>query len=130
MITTISNINCTVTININTPWSYQLSSPTAIVLDPYGYIYVLDYGNDRVQKWWPGGAYGTTVAATTLGNAFGLALDTLGNMYVADSSSHRVLKFGLLCRKFNSLVIASRILFFFFIINYSGDNNNNSCTNK
>src|ERR1700678_3617821 len=81
------------------PWAYQLSSPTAITLDQYGYIYILDYNNDRVQKWWPAASYGTTVAAATMGNPYGLALDTLGNMYVCDTTNHRVLKFGLLCRK-------------------------------
>ncbi|CAF4729948.1 unnamed protein product [Rotaria sp. Silwood1] len=80
------------------PWLYQLSSPTIITMDPYGYIYIMDYGNDRVQKWWPGAQYGSTVAASsTLGNAYGLALDPLGNIIVADTTNARVVKFSLMC---------------------------------
>ncbi|CAF4986886.1 unnamed protein product, partial [Rotaria socialis] len=41
------------------PWSYQLNTPSAIMMDPYGFIYVLDTGNARVQKWYPGNSYGT-----------------------------------------------------------------------
>ncbi|CAF5135885.1 unnamed protein product, partial [Rotaria socialis] len=43
------------------PWSYQLNTPSAIMMDPYGFIYVLDTGNARVQKWYPGNSYGTTI---------------------------------------------------------------------
>ena len=70
-----------------------------MTMDPYGYIYVLDYNNDRVQKWWPGAAYGSTVAATTLGNTYGLTIGPAGNLYVADTSNHRVVQFNILCRK-------------------------------
>ena len=81
-------------------WAYQFSSPTAMTMDPYGYIYVLDFSNDRVQKWWPGAAYGSTVAASsTLGNTYGLTMGPAGNLYVADTSNHRVVQFGILCRK-------------------------------
>lgn len=88
------------------PWAYQLSSPTAIVLDPFGFIYVLDFTNDRVQKWWPGATFGTTVAAAVMVNPYGLSLDPLGNMYIADTSQHRILRFGLQCRK--SLCVRER----------------------
>lgn len=87
------------------PWSYQLSSPTAITMDSYGYIYIMDYSNSRVQKWWPGAPYGVTVASSTIGNAYGLAMDPLGNLYVADTSNARVLKFSLLCGKCCVLLI-------------------------
>ncbi|CAF2697913.1 unnamed protein product [Rotaria sp. Silwood2] len=79
------------------PWSYQLSSPTTITMDIYGYIYIMDYSNTRVQKWWPGASYGSTVASAALGNAYGLALDLLGDIVVADTSNSRVVKFSLVC---------------------------------
>ena len=34
-------------------WSYQLSSPTALSVDQYSYLYIMDYGNNRIQKWYP-----------------------------------------------------------------------------
>ena len=82
------------------PWTFQLSSPTDITMDPYGYIYILDTGNDRVQRWWPGAAYGSTViSASSMSNPYGLAFDNRGNILIADMSNHRVLFFGITCRK-------------------------------
>ncbi|CAF5054502.1 unnamed protein product, partial [Rotaria sp. Silwood1] len=78
-------------------WSYQLSSPTAVVLDPYGYLYVLDYGNSRVQKWFPGDSYGRTVISATMSNPYGMKIDLFANLVIADTSYHRILSFGLLC---------------------------------
>ncbi|CAF5169100.1 unnamed protein product, partial [Rotaria sp. Silwood1] len=95
------------------PWLYQLSSPTIITMDPYGYIYIMDYGNDRVQKWWPGAQYGSTVvASSTLGNAYGLALDPIGNIIVADTTNARVVKFSLMCRKLKIYITSADRIFF------------------
>ncbi|CAF1116879.1 unnamed protein product [Rotaria sordida] len=89
------------------PWSYQLNSPTIITMDSYGYIYIMDSGNGRVQKWWPGAPYGITVAAsTTLVSAYGLALDPYGNIIVADTTNHRVVRFNLLCLASTTTTIA------------------------
>ena len=82
------------------PWSYQFSSPTALLLDPYGYMYVLDYGNARVQRWYPGATYGVTILAGSLSNPYGMQLDRLNNLVIADSYNHRIVSFGYLCRKF------------------------------
>ena len=81
------------------PWSYQFSSPTAITFDQYGYMYIMDAGNDRVQKWWPGGTYGVTVAKTTMATPHGLKFDRQSNLVIADTSYHRVISFAMLCRK-------------------------------
>jgi sugar lactone lactonase YvrE len=81
------------------PWSYQFSSPTSITFDPYGYMYVLDTGNSRIQKWLPGAAYGTTVVAVTMSSPYGLQTDRLGNLVVADTSYHRIISFSMTCRK-------------------------------
>jgi sugar lactone lactonase YvrE len=71
-------------------WSYQFNSPTAISFDPQGYMYILDYGNDRVQKWLPGAAYGVTVLATPLNNPIGMQFDLSGNIVITDTSNHRI----------------------------------------
>jgi hypothetical protein len=81
-------------------WSYQFSSPTSITFDPYGYMYILDTGNNRVQRWLPGGNYGITVVSATMSNPYGLQFDRLGNMVIADSSYYRIISFGITCRKF------------------------------
>lgn len=82
------------------PWSYQFSSPTAITFDQDGYMYIMDAGNDRVQRWYSGGTFGITVAKTTMATPQGLEFDRYSNLVIADTSYHRVLLFGLTCRKF------------------------------
>ena len=110
-------------------WSYQLSSPTAITMDPYGFIYILDTNNDRVQKWWPGATFGTTVASATMGSAYGLAFDPVGNLYIADSTWHRVIEFGLLCRKFfklEEIFQRKKTRLFFLVCSTNHDNNSST----
>ncbi|CAF4993534.1 unnamed protein product, partial [Rotaria sp. Silwood1] len=79
------------------PWSYQLSSPTSILLDQYGYLYILDYGNNRIQKWYPGAAYGTTVISASFYNPCGMQFDLFNNLVVADTYYHRVVSFSVYC---------------------------------
>ncbi len=95
------------------PWSYQFSNPTAITFDQYGYMYVLDYTNDRVQKWWPGASFGATVAATTLSNPRGMRFDRSSNIVIADTAYDRILSFGLVCRKSLQMECVESLLFFF-----------------
>lgn len=81
-------------------FSYQFSSPTSITFDQYSNMYVLDSGNKRIQRWWPGSTYGVTVVSSTLMlNPRGLNFDTFGNLFVADYSNHRVLKYTVSCRE-------------------------------
>ena len=80
-------------------WSYQFSSPTAITFDQFGNMFIMDSGNDRVQRWNPSSTYGVTVAKASLSNAPGFSFDTLGNLIVADMSNHRVISFSAVCRK-------------------------------
>ncbi|CAF4459743.1 unnamed protein product, partial [Rotaria sp. Silwood2] len=79
------------------PWSYQLSSPTSVTLDIYGYIYIMDFSNERIQKWFPGAPFGVTVAATNMYNPYGMTMDPFGNLIVADTYYHRVISFSLTC---------------------------------
>ena len=80
-------------------WSYQLNYPTYVLYDQYGYLYILDATNTRIQRWIPGATYGTTVvAANTMSNPRGMRFDPFGNLVVADFSQHRVLSFGMSCR--------------------------------
>lgn len=81
------------------PYAYQFSSPTAITFDPFGYMYILDTGNLRVQRWLPGAAYGITVISTSLNSPYGMKVGPSGNIVLADSGNHRVISFGLTCRK-------------------------------
>ena len=82
------------------PWSYQLSSPTAILFDSFGFMYILDYGNNRVVKWFPGAPYGTSVVSASFYNPCGMQFDRLNNIVIADTYNHRITSFGVICRKF------------------------------
>ncbi|CAF4177254.1 unnamed protein product, partial [Rotaria magnacalcarata] len=88
------------------PYAYQLSSPTALLLDQYGYLYVLDYGNSRIQKWFPGATYGTTVLAASFYNPCGLQFDRLNNLVVADTYYHRIVSFAILCPTTTTTTVA------------------------
>ena len=115
------------------PWPYQLNNPTSILIDPYGFLYILDFTNERIQKWLPGALFGTTVAAADMFNPCGMAMDPLGNFFVADTSFERIISFGLLCRKFLDLsqsYVYSNTDHVFISYLCSGDNNNNGSTFK
>ena len=80
-------------------WSYQLNNPTAITMDQFGFLYILDYSNSRLQKWYPGASYGSTVVSGTMNLPIGFRFDRLGNLIVADTSNYRAISYSLLCRK-------------------------------
>lgn len=78
----------------------QFNRPFSIALDSSNTLYVSDQDNNRVQKWLTNAASGTTVAgqaSTILGTAAdslntpsGIALDSSGNIYVADTNNFRI----------------------------------------
>jgi hypothetical protein len=78
----------------------QFLNPFRLVLDSSNTLYVTDQLNDRVQKWLPNASTGTTVAGsssaipgTTLNYLLlpsDLAVDSSGNLYVADAGNNRV----------------------------------------
>ncbi|CAF5161613.1 unnamed protein product, partial [Rotaria sp. Silwood1] len=78
-------------------FSYLLNSPTGVMVDQYGSIYILDSGNTRIQKWTSGATFGTTVLTTTLSNPLGMGVSAVGNLFIADTNSHRVQSFSVYC---------------------------------
>lgn len=81
----------------------ELNFPCGICIDAIGIIYVADTGNSRVQKFTPqgvglmavGGARGVPgdQGLAALDQPLGLTVDTGGNIFVADTNQHRVVKF-------------------------------------
>ncbi len=81
-----------------------LNAPTAVAVDASGGVYVADSSNNRVL-YFPAGSTtatrvygqpnftstGAGVSASNLNDPEGLALDTSGDLYVADSNNNRVL---------------------------------------
>ena len=90
----------------------SLDNPEGVVLDVQGNLYIADHGNHRVLEYdtplsagptadhvfGQGGSFSTAlpnnggVSANSLRLPFGVALDTQGNLYVADSGNNRVLE--------------------------------------
>jgi uncharacterized protein (TIGR03437 family) len=85
------------------PTSAQLSGPTGLAVDSAGSLYITDTGNDRIRKISNGvittvagngtqGFGGDNGSATnaSLREPEGVAVDSVGNLYIADSSNSRV----------------------------------------
>ena len=81
--------------------SALLNGPQSVAVDAAGNIYIADTANNRVRQVTPGGSIGTVggnglagfaadgvqAVSTQLGNPTGLAVDTFGNLYVADGNA-------------------------------------------
>jgi len=104
-------------------YAYQLSNPEALLFDQYGNMYILDVGNDRIQRWRPGATYGVTIVSATMSSPRGLAMDSSGNLVTADYGYHRVDLFAAYCRTSKLLYFEIRFSIFHFF--FSTNNNNN-----
>jgi hypothetical protein len=80
--------------------STQLSGPNGIVVDLNFTLYVADWGNNRVQRFWYRQLNGTTVAGSaangtiTLNGPTGVAVDSNGYLYIADYANARIVGQG------------------------------------
>ncbi|WP_274031869.1 NHL domain-containing protein [Streptomyces sp. MMBL 11-1] len=86
--------------------SAQLNLPLGVVVDSTGTLYISDYNNHRVRKVTPDGKIttfagkgtagfggdGGTAAAAQLYNPFGLAVDCVDTLYIADHLNNRIRK--------------------------------------
>jgi sugar lactone lactonase YvrE len=83
----------------------QFNKPQSIAVDVSGNLYVADTGNNTIRKVTPAGVVTTlagsagssgtqdgTGTAAQFKNPTGLALDTVGNLYVADTGNHTIRK--------------------------------------
>jgi uncharacterized protein (TIGR03437 family) len=86
------------------PLSAELNDPVAVAVDSSGNVYITDETNNRIRKVSGGvintivgngkAGYVDNVAATSgeLNDPLGIAVDSSGNLYIADRSNNRVRK--------------------------------------
>jgi sugar lactone lactonase YvrE len=100
----------------STPSAQGFETPWGAAIDSSGNIYVADRGNNRVLRFssttigssavnvlgqlsFTAKAPGTTIS--TMQSPTGVAVDSFGNLYVADTENNRVLRFNLAASKSN-----------------------------
>ncbi|MFH8555951.1 RICIN domain-containing protein [Streptomyces celluloflavus] len=88
--------------------SAQLNTPSRVVVDSTGALYVADYNNHRVRKITTDGKISTVAgtgtkgsdgdggpaASAQLNNPLGLVVDCVDALYIADVGNHRIRKFA------------------------------------
>jgi len=77
----------------------QLNLPESVAVDSSGNIYVVDTGNNRIQKFSSAGDYLSQFGGFGTGNGklrspSAITLDSAGNIYVADTGNNRIQKFS------------------------------------
>ena len=94
---------------------YLLSSSGTIVVDTNKYMFISEQYNRRIVRWRVGATYGETIAGNSqfglLPNQLkiptGIAFDSDGSLFVADSINNRVQKLVITCRKYIHGIILS-----------------------
>jgi uncharacterized protein (TIGR03437 family) len=83
--------------------SARISQPSAVAVDSAGNLYIADFSNSLIRKVTPGGIISTVVLAPAsadcgvdvcaqLSQPEGVAVDSAGNLYIADTGNNRMLK--------------------------------------
>ena len=77
----------------------QLESPSDLATDAQGNLWVLDRGNNRVQKFGPDGQFVSQFGAAGSGDGqlnapSAIAIDSAGDLWIADKGNNRVQKFS------------------------------------
>ena len=93
----------------------KFATPSGIVVDTSGNIFVADTGNNRVQKFTPAGVFSSTFGTTGTGTSqfkqpFGIALDSSSNIYVSEIANNRLQKFTSAGIYTATLAIAGAVL--------------------
>ena len=73
----------------------QFISPSGIAVDSSNNVYVVDAGNNRIQKFTSNGTFITTWGSYGTGNGqfispSGIAVDSSNNVYVVDAGNNRI----------------------------------------
>jgi len=76
----------------------HLYTPTDIIVDKGGFMYIVDWGNERIQKFDSAGNFVTKWGSHGTGDGqfnhlWGITMDKDENIYVSDSCNHRIEKF-------------------------------------
>jgi len=70
-----------------------LNAPIDVRIDKHGNMFVLDAGNNRIQKFAPGFRYGVTVG-TNLNGPIAMFVDDCDNVYITEFDAQTVVRFS------------------------------------